>query len=639
MRFWKNIAATLLFALPLLGVVAESENLLPDAELTNARQWASRKGYRLAPGEGRGGANALIYERENPNDYPLPGIGVKLAPGSYEFGGWVYCERNAAGEVGGAICMEMSENGKHVGGSYRAQRTGPADWRKISAILIVPENRKVSIQFVPYMQKGKCGIVKFSDMYIRHADPVLYASVLEPRMFHALRPGKNRLTLGVSVMNTPVEEAVLQVTLSGEGGEIARKEFTAPEKRIALEFDFPAAGKYQLDCVLKDAAGKLLAKDRVPLAVQEGSSDENVVSMDAKGRMIVNGKKFFPIGVFTNRQISGKQLPLTRELELIAEGGFNFVLPYDGLEYKLPDDSSADKEEAFRRVLDHLETLNLKILPSLDYVRKGEHARMRRVVTAVRNHPALLGWYLCDEPPLKERDSLRELCRELNLLDPAHPIVGVSLMADGSALYAGTTNIYAFDTYPIYGDTKSIASLPNSMKQFHDGIASGEGAAFWFVPQWFSWECYAAKRSAELYRWPTVEESAAMSLLSIMNGANGLLFYSFFDMFRFGDFEKQWPGLCRVVAMMNEFAPFALGDEPGMKLNVVKQSGDPVFRSFRSDDGRDAVAIVSPGGKKCELTLRLPGKWKSTTGKAQMNPDGSARFAADAISCDILYRE
>ena len=50
MRFWKNIAATLLFALPLLGVVAESENLLPDAELTNARQWASRKGYRLAPG-------------------------------------------------------------------------------------------------------------------------------------------------------------------------------------------------------------------------------------------------------------------------------------------------------------------------------------------------------------------------------------------------------------------------------------------------------------------------------------------------------------------------------------------------------------------------------------------------------------
>ena len=120
----------------------EPENLLPDAELTNAKQWLTRKGYSLAPGEGRGGANALVYERTNPKDYPLPGIGLKLPPGSYEFGGWVYCERNGSNEVGAAICMEMSENGKHIGGSYRAQRTGPADWRKVSSVLIVPENRK-----------------------------------------------------------------------------------------------------------------------------------------------------------------------------------------------------------------------------------------------------------------------------------------------------------------------------------------------------------------------------------------------------------------------------------------------------------------------------------------------------------------
>ena len=245
MKQFRKYVAALLLTLPLCGVpAAEPENLLPDAELTNAKQWLTRKGYSLAPGEGRGGANALVYERTNPKDYPLPGIGLKLPPGSYEFGGWVYCERNGSNEVGAAICMEMSENGKHIGGSYRAQRTGPADWRKVSSVLIVPENRKnVRVQFVPYMQKGNCGRIKFSDMYIRRADPVLYTSILKPRMFHSLQPGKNKLQLGVSVMNTAAEEAVLNLTLSGEAGKIAEKQFPAPGKRVDVEFDFPAGGR------------------------------------------------------------------------------------------------------------------------------------------------------------------------------------------------------------------------------------------------------------------------------------------------------------------------------------------------------------------------------------------------------------
>ena len=633
----KKWAAALLFLLPLFGLFAESTNLLPDPTLTDARRWPSQKGYRLAPGEGRSGANALIYERKNPNDYPLPGIGVKLAPGSYEFGGWVYCERGETGEVGAAICMEMSENGKYAGGSFRAQRKGPADWRLIHAILIVPENRKLHIQFVPYMQKGYTGRVKFSDMYIRRANPVIYASVLEPRMPHALLPGKNRLLLGITVMNTPRKDSVLHLVLSGKNGITAEKSVPNPPQRMTQEFNFPDAGNYSLECTLRDLTGKLLASDRIPLAVPpQPVSVSQSVTLDRKGRMLVNGKKFFPVGIFTNRNKTAKHLPLLRELQLLADGGFNCILPYDGLEYRMPEDKSPDKEEALRKVLDHLQKLNLKMLPSLDYVRKSDLPRMRRIVTKLRNHPAVLSWYLYDEPPLREREKLRKLCRELNLLDPRHPLTGVSLMADGSALYAGTSNIYAFDNYPIYGNTENISGLSRGLKQFHDGIASGGGASFWFVPQWFSWECYASTRSSTLYRWPTLEESAAMSLLSIIHGAKGLLFYSFFDMFKFGDFEKQWPQLRRLVKMMNDFVPFALGDDPGMNLKVVRQSGNLVFRSFRSDDGRDAVALVSLGGRG-ELILRLPGTWKSTTGKTRMNNDGTQRFSSDAITCDILY--
>ena len=640
MTFFQRIAAALCFFLPVICTVcAEQSNLFPETELKKIARWNSGKGYRILPKGGRAGMDALLYERTNPKHYFLLAVPVKLDPGRYEFGGWVQCEKGISGNVDGSICMEISRNGKHHGGAY-AHARGPGDWRHISGTLIVPPGKDIRVYFTAYMQKGNTGRVKFCDMYIHRAKPVVYASVLEPRMFHALRPGGNRLVIGTAVMNAPEDGWRLSLTLSGKNGKIAEQVFPEPAERLAAEFNFPAPGHYQLLCELQDRSGRKLAEDPIPLAAAESVPIGKCVSLDRKGRVLVNGKKFFPVGIFTHRKITAEHLSLEQELDLLSRGGFNCFLPYDGLEYRLPGDTSSNYGDALLKVMDRIQAADLKVLPSLDYVRKSDQMRMRSIVEKLRSHPALLGWYLYDEPPLRERTAIRNLCRELNLLDPAHPLLGVSLMPDGSPMYAGTANIYAYDSYPIYGHTKDILKLSANLKQFRNGIASGGGAPFWFAPQWFSWKCYySAERTGDSYRWPSEDEGMAMALLALIRGANGLLFYSFFDLFKFNDFEKQWPGLCRIVKCMNAFAPFVLGDPKPLKPDVIKQSTNVLFRSFRSDDGRDAVAVVSLGGGKGELTLRLPGIWKSARGKTRITADGNICFSSDGIAGDILYKE
>lgn len=618
-------------------VVGEEPNLLPEPGLTNPKIWPKENGYQIKPGMGRNGGNALVYVRTNPAEYPLPGIGVPLPPGNYEFGGWVHCTQADKNNVSGAICMQISTNGKHLGGSYRSQVKGPGDWRHISATLTVPAGKNIKVQFVPYMLRGDTGTVRFADMYVRRSAPKLYCFVLEPRMFNALPAGLNKLVLGTEIQNADQTDCELRLKLSGEHGDIAKKRISDPGKRIPVEFDFPATGNYNLLCELYGKGGKKIAEDIIPLAVTAQAPQSPVVTLDPNGRVTVNGKKFFPIGIYTLRKQSAKKFSLEQELELIAKGGFNCLVPYDGLEFRLSNSKAATREEALTEVFDYLGRLDLKILPSLDYVRKGKREEMKKIVEALRHHPALLAWYFYDEPPLKERTALRELCRELNLQDPNHPAVGITLAAGESPLYAGTANIYALDIYPIYGSTTEIPNFNNALKVFYSGIATEKGAPFWFAPQWFSWKCYSATNTSDLFRWPSEEEALAISVLAVLRGANGLLFYSFFDMFKYDDFEEKWPQLCRVVAILNEFAPFALGDAPEIALRSSEQIGNVHYRGFRADDGREAVAIVALGGKSA-VTLKLPGNWKSRLGKTKLDNQGRMRFTADTITCDILYR-
>lgn len=624
-------------------VVGEEPNLLPDPGLTNPKIWPATNGYRIESGAGRDGANALIYERTDPMEYPLPGVALKLAPGAYEFGGWAFCDPTQGKNVGAAICIEMTKNGKFEGGSYGAQLSGPGDWRYMEDVIVIPAEGKFSVRFIPYMQKGNVGKVKFSDMFIRRQQPQLHCAIVSPRMIHAIPAGNVKFEVAFQVQNLQKKSEGNHLKLEIRKGEtiLAERQFLLNPNIVTFEFQAVESGAYELNGSIVDAAGKSIAADKIPFSVQAPKAPA-AVSIDEKGRMIVGNQKFFPLGLYCHRQENEKYLTLEQELDELAKSKFNCLLPYDWTRYRVAG-SKKQGMDAAREVFDAIQAKGLKIIPSIGYHLSTDQENAREIINALSAHPALLCWYIYDEQPITQREKMLATNAVVNLTDPNHPTAGACCHASSLFQYLGTAGIVAYDTYPIYRGTDSIASLDNAFAKNCPLMSANGHPSFWFVPQWINWAAYhkvTPEAARKLFRWPTPDEAEAMSLLSIIYGAKGIIFYSFFDQFRpENQFQARWPELCQVAAELSELAPYVLGDADPATPHPLKSSGQIRTRLFRSDDGRDALVIVALGPGKATAEFTLPGTWISRRGKTIRQPSGKYCFTAGNIDCDILYQK
>src|SRR5690606_10405224 len=110
--------------------------------------------------------------------------------------------------------------------------------------------------------------------------------------------------------------------------------------------------------------------------------------IDENGFTIKNGEKFFPLGLYLG--------PTEDEhLARIADGGFNTVLSYSYGQGKEP---VAFLDRAARRNLNVIFSVKdfYAGLPAAP--KEGEPlTRAKELVELLKNHPALLSWYVNDE--------------------------------------------------------------------------------------------------------------------------------------------------------------------------------------------------------------------------------------------------
>jgi hypothetical protein len=145
-------------------------------------------------------------------------------------------------------------------------------------------------------------------------------------------------------------------------------------------------------------------------------------------RIFVDGRPFFPIGIYHARP------------EALAGGGFNSVVAL----------------KVDREYLDACERAKIMVSPELTGVMRGRLPRRTpEAVEPWKNHPAIFGWYLCDEPDhaawTVPPPEMRLATRLLRKADPAHPTWTVVMCWADSNLYqyADTVDILATDVYPI----------------------------------------------------------------------------------------------------------------------------------------------------------------------------------------------
>ena len=304
---------------------------------------------------------------------------------------------------------------------------------------------------------------------------------------------------------------------------------------------------------------------------------------------IVNNKPFFPLGLYVGRG------PRSREafdaLDEIADSPFNTILSY-----QINEGSIAQ----IRRYLDAVDQHGLKFIYSIKdlyqgtkYFPKrigryqGEEQMTRGIINEFKDHPAILAWYLNDELPVKYIPRLTKRYKLVKQLDPNHPAWIALFQVDELKSYLGTTDVIGTDPYPIPAYPMSMVSEWTQKTR----EAAGPKRAIWMVPQ---------LHNAGLYRKdyadspsPTLDEVRCMTYQSLVHGANGLIYYSFFDLKRDPlGFESRWADVKKVGEEVKRLTPILLSTEEPPKVQLSSGVKNIHF-SAKQHDGKLYILAVN----------------------------------------------
>jgi len=359
-------------------------------------------------------------------------------------------------------------------------------------------------------------------------------------------------------------------------------------RRVVVPFDLTAlpTGETEVTCVLKGVG----EERRVSAWITKLAPRVGAVQIDqVSGGLIVNGLPFFPFGFYCEPP------PQLAQLEEEVVRGFNVVSP------PFPNGPPGLAER--RSYLDRAAQLGMKVnypLGGVSVLGAGPDATareqaLRAEVESVRDHPGLLGWYLCDEPdgsntPPEELVRSYRIVREL---DPYHPITMVFMAPEPASQFAAATDVVMTDPYPIPDGPVTVV---------HDAIAllvsefDGEKPV-WLVPQAFGgnewWE-----------REPTAAEERVMTYLGLIHGATGVVYYVRHGLNGFPKSTIAWGECSRLALEGAELTPALLSHEARPR---ARSSTSSIHVGAWSDRGMIYVLAANTENRPQVMRLEVEG--------------------------------
>jgi hypothetical protein len=242
--------------------------------------------------------------------------------------------------------------------------------------------------------------------------------------------------------------ASLNVKLRIGGRNVA--DWTGIAGRDPLRIAFNADLSPRTSCNCRDNSTRR-CKAGATITILNHKTNE-VKSDRLTGGLIVGGRIFFPYGFYCYSPVQ----PTLPEEEVVK--GFNMMSPYQ----KLVPETLNDRKRYMARCAD----LGMKVHYNLISLTGGggvssqvqgltDEAKRDRLISEIRtfmDHPALLAWYIADEPngfriPPSDLEKVYNIIKQT---DPWHP-VSMVFMAPflSSRNYANALDIVIADPYPV----------------------------------------------------------------------------------------------------------------------------------------------------------------------------------------------
>ena len=608
-------------------------------------RWEKIPGWSRSANDGRNGTGAAVLSRKTFSG-PLTSVTLdSLKQGVlYRLSVWVRPENlESDGKMRnyGAFCIEFVKDGKWLSGYYPLTASRADKWQRCSLdFMLKPTAEKTSI--VLYMRKGFKGTLYFDDVTLEEAgDPRAALLVTSPSQLTFFGTSGELKVTGCASGN---EKKSLFIHIAGNGIDLQK---VLPESAPG-EFRLPLVnlkpGELNVQMVLRGTEkNNIIAKLDVKLFVREKSRQKS--RFDAAGNMYVDGRKFLPVGIFGG-------FPETADLKKISDAGFNTILNYSSFSMDFGG-SGKNKAEKLLRSLDVIHRNHLKLIfslkdqyPGMQYaVNRMDGARnidsvVEYTVNQLKEHPAILGWYISDELSRSELPMMVSLRELIARNDPHHPSVTLTFRENDFPVYGRGGDVVAVDCYPIVREKeKDLLPLEKVIKAAKLGRQP-----VWMVPQIFNMGVYKAKTAEEFSKfvYPSEKEIKAMNALSVIYGCKGFIFYSYTDVcgrrgkrFFPENEAKQWKNVCAAVAMLKKIEPFILSDHAP---ETIVDNNLEVIAKLRSDNGGKLVIAVRKNFGASKLLLPCGKNYTLIDGKAEFYR-GKWYFTGEDVDFCILREE
>lgn len=302
-------------------------------------------------------------------------------------------------------------------------------------------------------------------------------------------------------------------------------------------------------------------------------------------------------------------------LDLLSGSPFNFLLPY-GLE---------GKESAFTDdFLDYASQKGVGIVFPVKDVFKGskwypnvswcptdtEQAFLECLVGRYGSNPAVVGWYLADEPT----DTVGHRRRDL-LESNAQAIRGKSrlpIMVEDYPLPRGKMwdDLLRYVDNPVVGPYL-VPDKP--LSEQYDNVASLTRKTtkdVYALVQVFGKYQYAHyKRDEVTGRPPTMDEVRVLGYLSLIAGARGIIFFSLNDFIKQPDFKTKWPVLVEIGKQLKRDYPLLAEGKPLSGVYNVKGPAD-CFSTVRRYQGHNVLVAVNAAAEPRQISISRQGSPK-----------------------------
>ena len=420
-----------------------------------------------------------------------------------------------------------------------------------------------------------------------------------------------------------------RLTPLSEGEAVGRSAEVAVTDRGPSRAEYSLAGlpygAFDLRCDLLPRGGsEPVARAQVLVSHADPSKRPANATWIGPNRMLmVGGKPFFPIGFYilssfetvfpadqpyrwqTGKLCPSYYLPI---LDRLSKSHLNCVMDYG---------STMGGLDQARQFLDAAQARGVRAIFSVKDLMRGAfwepytqnlpwkdlREATRHVVGALRDHPALMAWYINDEVTAPDMwPGAVNVFRDTRETDPWHPTWAVHYDYTHLATYHEACDIIGTDPYTLTGDIGFAA---------RDWHASREQLPpeqpFWAVVQCFG-PGYETSRPAADPREPSYDEERAATLAAIAESATGIIYYCYHSLQRSPRFEERFAELDRIAGEVRSLLPIiSLPDAP--KLAQL-ESGT---LSVLTKHGKDGVYVLLASTLRTDqdVVLRLPLKPRS----------------------------